>query len=105
MPGWYVAESETRLWYSACPYRFDVLSFELKGPEDESGILKSRDEINKLIAQEIDGGIPSDRIVVGGFSQGGTMTLATGLTTTRKLAGLTVLSGRLPIPSKIKEVW
>ena len=60
--------------------------------------------MNKLIKQEIDNGIPSDRIVVGGFSQGGTMALVVGLTTPRKLAGLAVLSGRLPIRSKIKEV-
>ena len=32
------------------------------------------------------------------------MSLATGLTTPRKLAGLVVLSGWFPIRSKIKEV-
>ena len=84
--------------------RFDIFSFGFQGPEDESGILESRDEVNKLIAQEINAGVPPDRIVVGGFSQGGAMALATGLTTQHKLAGLAVLSGWFPIRYKIKEV-
>jgi len=86
------------------PGWFDIFSFGFKGPEDESGILQSRDEINKVITQEISGGVPPNRIVVGGFSQGGAMTLATGLTTQHKLAGLAVLSGWFPIKFKIKEL-
>lgn len=73
--------------------------------EDEAGIISSRDKVNELIAQELDGGIPSDRIVVGGFSQGGALGLATGLTTPHKLAGITVLSGWFAIREKIKEVY
>ena len=85
-------------------FRFDIFSFGFKGPEDESGILQSRDEINKLITQEISDAVPQNRIVVGGFSQGGAMSLATGLTTEHKLAGLAVLSGWFPIRYKVKEV-
>jgi predicted esterase len=92
------------LWAESALFRFDVLSFEFKGPEDEHGIFRSRDEVNKLIAQEINNGIPPNRIVLGGFSQGGTMTLVIGLTIQYKLAGLTVLSGRLPIREKIGGV-
>ena len=84
--------------------RFDIFSFGFKGPEDETGILQSRDEVNKLIAQEVNEGLPPNRIVVGGFSQGAAMTLATGLTTELGLAGLTVLSGWFPIREKIKGV-
>lgn len=84
--------------------RFDIFSFGFKGAEDETGILRSKDEVEKLIAQEVDAGLPANRIVVGGFSQGGAITLATGLTTSRQLAGLTVLSGWFPIMDKIKVV-
>lgn len=63
-----------------------------------------RDEVNKLIEQEITETIPSNRVVVGGFSQGGAMTLATGLTTPHKLAGITILSGWFSIREKIIEV-
>jgi len=86
------------------PAWFDIFSFGFKGPEDEAGMLKTRDEVNKLITQEINDDVPPSRIVVGGFSQGGAMTLATGLTTQHKLAGLAVLSGWFPIRLKIKEL-
>ena len=84
--------------------RYDVFSFGFTGPEDETGALRSRDEVSKLIAQEIAEGLPANRIVVGGFSQGAAITLVTGLTTPHQLAGLTILSGQLPIREKIKEV-
>ncbi|KAF9780322.1 Phospholipase/carboxylesterase [Thelephora terrestris] len=86
------------------PGWFDILSFDFKGPEDETGILYSRDAFNNLIEQEIKEGIPADRIVIGGFSQGAAMTLVTGLTTPHKLAGLTILSGWFAIRGKVKEL-
>jgi len=83
---------------------FDILSFEFEGPEDETGILKSRDEVTRLIDQEVKDGTPANRIVVGGFSQGGAMSLATGLTTEHDLAGITVLSGWFAIKEKVKDL-
>jgi predicted esterase len=61
--------------------------------EDEPGVLKSAHALNALITAEVDAGVPASRIVLGGFSQGGAMTLFTGLTNERRLAGLAVLSG------------
>ena len=49
-------------------------------------------------------GIPADRIVLGGFSQGGAMSLLAGLTTERKLGGIAVMSGWLPLRNKFKAV-
>ncbi|KAF8240804.1 alpha/beta-hydrolase [Tricholoma matsutake] len=72
--------------------------------DDEPGILKSVEQINQLISTEVESGIPSSRIVLGGFSQGGAMSLVTGLTGERKLAGLLVLSGWLPLRNKIKTM-
>ena len=60
--------------------------------------------INQVITSEIDAGIDADRIVLGGFSQGGTMSLMSGLTGERKLAGVVVLSGWLPLRNKFKSV-
>lgn len=85
--------------------RFDIKSLDkVDGEEDEKGMLESSITINQLISQEIDAGIPADRIVLGGFSQGGIMTLLAGLTSERKLAGLLVLSGYLPLRNKMKVV-
>ena len=72
--------------------------------EDEEGILRSKGDIENLITQELNAGIPPGRIVVGGFSQGGVVSLATGLTTSHKLAGLAALSCYLPIAEKLKKV-
>lgn len=106
MPGWCVTPIlVTFSELNSCALRYDVLSFSFEGPEDESGILQSRDEMNKLIAQEIKDDVPPNRIVLAGFSQGGAMTLIIGLTTQHKLAGLTVLSGLLPIREKMKEIY
>lgn len=49
-------------------------------------------------------GIPSNRIVLGGFSQGGAMSLFTGLTTPHKLGGVFGLSCYLLMSNKIKEM-
>jgi predicted esterase len=67
-------------------------------------MLESSRQLNELITAEVDAGIDASRIVLGGFSQGGAMSLLTGLTSERKLAGLAVLSGFLPLRHKFKAV-
>ena len=84
--------------------RFDIFDFDARAPEDEAGMLKSVASINKLIQAEVDAGIPSNRILIGGFSQGGAMSLLTALTAERKFAGIAVLSGWLPLSKKIKAM-
>lgn len=85
--------------------RYDITSLgNLSKEQDEKGMLESARRINELITKEIDDGLESTRIVLGGFSQGAAMTLLTGLTTERKLGGLAVLSGYLPLADKMKAV-
>ena len=67
-------------------------------------MLKSAKSINQLITRETESGIEPSRIVLGGFSQGATMSLLTGLTGERKLAGLAILSGWLPLQKKFHDV-
>ncbi|KAL8292683.1 hypothetical protein RQP46_001295 [Phenoliferia psychrophenolica] len=73
----------------------------LPSQEDEAGMLKSVKRISDLVAAEVDAGIPADRIVVGGFSQGAVIGLLTSLTLERKLAGTICLSGWLALSDKI----
>lgn len=47
--------------------------------EDEEGLLASVGKINRLVSEEIDKGIPADKIVVAGFSQGGVIALLVSL--------------------------
>ncbi|KAI0832828.1 Phospholipase/carboxylesterase [Trametes gibbosa] len=87
------------------PGWFDVFEFgNINAQEDEAGMLKTMHSLNRLITEEVDAGIPANRIVLGGFSQGAGMSLLTGLTTERRLAGLTILSGWLPLRMKIKSM-
>jgi len=87
MPGWY-----------------DIISFEnLQSQQDEVGILRSQSYFHELIKKEIDGGIPSDRIVLGGFSQGGAMSIFSGLTSRHKLGGIFGLSCYLLIHGKVQS--
>lgn len=58
-----------------------------------------------LIQAEIEAGIPLNRIVIGGFSQGCFVTLVTGLGSqfAGKIAGVVGLSGGLGAGKKIRE--
>lgn len=87
-----------RAWY-------DILTPALVRVEDEAGILESEQQIIDLIARENARGIPSERIILAGFSQGCAMTLHTGLRYPHKLAGLIALSGYLPLMDRAAPHW
>ncbi len=59
---------------------------------------ESSDIIMALIEEEHDRGIPYNRIVLVGFSQGGAMSLYTGCRFTEQIAGMACLSGYLLFP-------
>ena len=89
MPGWY-----------------DIADFgELANRnDDEAGILRSQRVFHTLIADEIAAGIPTERIVLGGFSQGGAMSLMAGITNPTKLGGIFGLSSYLLLQGKVREM-
>ncbi|KAJ5484810.1 Acyl-protein thioesterase 1 [Penicillium diatomitis] len=72
--------------------------------QDEPGILRSREYFNSLIKQEMDKGIKPSRIVLGGFSQGGAMSVFTGVTGPEKLGGVFGLSCYLLLSDRIKNL-
>jgi len=76
----------------------------LRKDEDEPGILQSQAYFHELIQKEIDSGIPADRIVIGGFSQGGAMSIFSGLTAKVKLAGIVALSSYLLLSLKFSDL-
>lgn len=79
-----------RAWY-------DILGTEMQRREDEAGLRQSRDAIEELLAREKARGIPAQRIVLAGFSQGCAMALLTGLRHGERLAGIVGMSGYLPL--------
>jgi phospholipase/carboxylesterase len=84
---------QMRAWY-------DLYGMDLLKREDEAGIRTSQARIEALIAQEIARGVPSNRIVLAGFSQGCAIALHTGLRHSEPLAGIMCLSGYLPLSTK-----
>jgi predicted esterase len=90
MPGWY-----------------DIVDFDdlQQKSQDEVGILRSRDYFVEMVRKEVaETGVPSTRMVLGGFSQGGAISLFTGVTMREKLAGVVGLSAYLLMPHKAKEM-
>lgn len=86
-----------RAWY-------DVAFGDLEGRSrkpDEGGVRASVAHIERLIAREVERGVPADRIVVAGFSQGGAIALATGLRHAQRLAGIMALSTYLPLGDRL----
>ena len=79
-----------RAWY-------DILGFDRLAAEDTAGFRDTDTRVRELIAHEIERGIPAARIVLAGFSQGGAVTLYTGLRYPERLAGIMGLSCYLPL--------
>jgi len=85
-----------RSWY-------DIYVADLVRREDEAGLRASQQAVEALIARENERGIPTERIVLAGFSQGCAMALQTGLRHPQKLAGIIGLSGYLPLASSVEN--
>ncbi|KAI9014600.1 Phospholipase/carboxylesterase/thioesterase [Phycomyces nitens] len=90
----------------AMPAWFDIKSLSRKdaSSEDSDGMLRTVATINQILRDEVDKGIPANRIVLGGFSQGSAMSLLTGLTSEYKLAAIIGCSGWLPMASRIQSM-
>jgi phospholipase/carboxylesterase len=78
----------TRAWY-------DILGFNRGVPQDEVGIRAADAEVRALIRRENERAIPTSHIVLGGFSQGGAISLFSGPRYPEKLAGIMGLSSYL----------
>ena len=84
-----------RAWY-------DIISLAPDSREiDETGLLESREIVRQLIAREAGRGIPSDRVFLAGFSQGGAVAYLSALTHPEPLAGVLALSTYIPSPGLI----
>jgi phospholipase/carboxylesterase len=79
-----------RAWY-------DIAGFDRSAPQDEAGIRESAAALGELVRRERGRGIPAERIVVAGFSQGGAMALFLGPRWPERLAGVVALSSYLPL--------
>jgi phospholipase/carboxylesterase len=81
---------------------YDLTGLEASRKEDLDGLQASSDLITALIHQEVARGIPADQILLGGFSQGGALSLYIGLRYPNRLAGIVGLSTYLPVASRVR---
>jgi phospholipase/carboxylesterase len=74
-----------RAWY-------DIKSLDFKSRADKEGVCESAALVEQLIEAEISRGIPANRILLAGFSQGGVIALHLSTRCQYKLAGVMALS-------------
>ena len=84
-----------RAWY-------DIVDIDLANRADESGVSQSVEQVEALVAREVERGVPRSRIILAGFSQGGAVTLAAGLRSAEPLGGLVALSTYVPSAPKAR---
>lgn len=82
---------------------YDIYSLDRLDREDETGVKESQAHIEQLIANEKSQGIPSNKIILAGFSQGGAIALYAGLRHAEPLAGILALSTYLPLHQHIES--
>lgn len=74
------------------PAWYDILSMSLEREVDTNQLRESAEQTIALVEREIKRGVPSERIVLAGFSQGGAVAYEAALSYGKPLAGLLVLS-------------
>ncbi len=78
------------------PAWFDITTLTPKLKIDEKGLKAAITATHDLVQVEINKGIPSTRIILAGFSQGGAMALSAALAYSDALAGIIALSTFIP---------
>ena len=78
-----------RAWY-------DIREMSLTNRADAEGVRESMATVEALIAREVERGIPRERTLLAGFSQGGAVTLAAAANG-MQVAGFIALSTYLPM--------
>ncbi len=74
------------------PAWYDILEMTIERSVDEAQLRQSAEWAKDLIEREIERGVPANKIVLAGFSQGGAVAYEAGLTFDKKLAGIMALS-------------
>eukprot|EP00542_Grammatophora_oceanica_P016638 CAMPEP_0194030984 /NCGR_PEP_ID=MMETSP0009_2-20130614/4281_1 /TAXON_ID=210454 /ORGANISM="Grammatophora oceanica, Strain CCMP 410" /LENGTH=282 /DNA_ID=CAMNT_0038671031 /DNA_START=145 /DNA_END=993 /DNA_ORIENTATION=- len=83
------------------PSWYDIVGLDERSNENCKGIEESRDKILAILEKEHSAtGLSYERMVLGGFSQGGALSLWTGMQLNKKLAGVLMMSSYLPAAKK-----
>jgi phospholipase/carboxylesterase len=82
---------------------YDIKTWDLNDRADETGVRESATAVTALLDKLIEQGIPANRILLAGFSQGGVIALHLLPRLPYKLAGVMALSTYMAVPGKLKE--
>ena len=74
------------------PAWYDITEINIDRKIDATQLIASAEQVRLLVDREIDRGIPGDRIVIAGFSQGGAVAYQAALTYLQPVAGLLCMS-------------
>jgi len=74
------------------PAWYDIKDLSERGNEEYEGFDETEEQIRNIIENEISLGIPSNRIILGGFSQGGACSISIGYSFPKTLAGIIGIS-------------
>jgi len=84
-----------RAWY-------DIVETDVAREVDVASIAESSGLLRNLIQRELDRGVPSEKILLAGFSQGGVIVLHTALRYEKPLAGILAMSTYLPTADSLE---
>ena len=83
------------------PAWYDIETLDFRARHDAVGIKRSAQHLTNLVARENRRGIPCERILLAGFSQGGAIAQHTALRHPERLAGVIGLSTFLPLHQEL----
>jgi len=85
-----------RSWY-------DIKSMDLDKRADEAGVRESAEKVEMLINKELESGIPAEKIILAGFSQGGVISLHLAPRLAQRVGGVMALSTYMCAPNKLSD--
>jgi phospholipase/carboxylesterase len=74
------------------PAWYDIKAMDIDRVVDTEQLRASSDAVAKLVEREKEKGVPADRIIIAGFSQGGAVAYELGLSYPERFAGILALS-------------
>ncbi|EGN74196.1 Putative esterase [Idiomarina sp. A28L] len=84
------------------PAWYDILEMSIERSVDEKQLRNSAAQTIAFIEREIERGIPAERIVLAGFSQGGAVAYEAALSFNKKLAGVMCFSTYLATQGSVE---
>lgn len=86
------------------PAWYDIKAMDINRVVDTEQLMASADAVGRLIDREIERGVPANKIIIAGFSQGGAVAYELGLTYPKRLAGILAMSTYFATAETVKPV-